>query len=220
MIKKIFCLFSLLLLTGCSVNYSIIYEKNGSIKDNLTIEEGVAIFDNSKPDDWNDLFNSRIHDIKIMNEYNNEKNYYVINLNNTYLDINKYFEDEFFKKYVGYSSYECDEECTIKVVFNEKFNEMVYGNISEDNYTSSFIINMSFPYRITESNADNIENKIVTWNLSRANQLSNLYIKYNNPVKKNELSNYLFNILIALSLIIIIIIMFKVIKKVKKSNEL
>ena len=86
MIKKIFCLFSLLLLTGCSVNYSIIYEKNGSIKDNLTIEEGVAIFDNSKPDDWNDLFNSRIHDIKIMNEYNNEKNYYVINLNNTYLD--------------------------------------------------------------------------------------------------------------------------------------
>ncbi len=220
--KKIIILISLFfILTGCTMNYSVSFNSNGFVYDNLYFEELVEKFTENETDDWNKLLSSRVHTVNIKDEFFEEIAKYQITLKGTYNSYEKYINDEYIKKYVGDMGIdENDDECTLSLNFNEGFKYNIYGSDSIPPHVENLKINVSFPYKIIDSNATSIEGDNLIWELSENSNLDKIYITYENPNKKEKSNGIAFNVLVVVIVVLAAVFIVLIATKNKKNNAL
>lgn len=193
--KKIIIIILLaLMLCGCDATYSLVVDENFEITENLTVRKEVNSF--TKDQDKSLYVNN------ILTFYNesilypiNELNYYT---NSSYVGVHsgkKYDSITTFKN----SSFCKNTSCNIDNSFSiddETMEKMYYFNLSfnfdsymffsaekdSDYYIDAIIIQITFPYKVIETNADGKNGNIYYWNLNSTREFRNLSLIYD-PTK-------------------------------------
>jgi hypothetical protein len=218
--KIIILLFLIITLSGCTIDYSVEFNSNGYVYDKMYVVEKYTNFPEYEPEEWNEIKNSKVSVIKILNETDEELAWYNISLKDTYHTFDEYFNNEYFTKYVGNYEYEDGDICSMNIIFNDVFKFYAYG---EDEYNvpiKDFTISVSFPYDVVDSNATSEENGVYTWKLSRDNQLDRIYIKYNNPKTSFNTNSFVFKTIVIIIFVFLALFVYIIFSKKKKSDAI
>ena len=175
-IKYILLIFVILLLTGCSGNYNLKFNKDLSVDEELiiaiennedTYERTHQLFEKANID--SDKYEIMIEgeEVKIIykEKYSSFEKYY--------LDSKLYktlFKDiEYNKDNTGMS---INAESSFKL--DDKDSQNIVNAYDIDN----FKINISTPYSVRKSNADSVKDNTYTWNLNSKDTYKNISISY------------------------------------------
>ena len=175
-IKYILFIFVILLLTGCSGNYNLKFNKDLSVDEELiiaiennedTYERTHQLFEKANID--SDKYEIMIEgeEVKIIykEKYSSFEKYY--------LDSKLYktlFKDiEYNKDNTGMS---INAESSFKL--DDKDSKNIVNAYDIDN----FKINISTPYSVRKSNADSVKDNTYTWNLNSKDTYKNISISY------------------------------------------
>lgn len=215
--KKIILLFAILMLTGCSVNYTLtVREEDMTEKININIpmsETSAEIFYGQV-----DAFNSS-YKIKTSTEGYN----YIANLNRTF-DYTDYVNSTFLSKcYDEVNITKKDSNITIKT---SKYFHCIF--MEDGLKTEKATVNIKTSLKVKESNADKVNDNVYTWFIDESNYTNKqIYLYISNSLievsdsTKNKVTNSLELISVMLIFIIPITILLLIIKvKTKGKNKI
>lgn len=235
--KKIFFVFSFLLLTGCTAEYNLVYENN-IYKENVFVKS-------LKNEYCSESLCSTYYDSYYKNNItvdyrdNEEKLAEGINLNKYKFYNKELVNNEFYGIKLGYNF---DYNFKYSYVVNQLFENFIVNEnfIKADNikdifsiYTNLEEINITFKSdkKIESNNADKVEGDIYYWNIRRDNW-ENKYINIvfsgaenndgsNNTNNDNKINfNKSVNFILVVLVIVILVSILVIYEKVKKSNKL
>lgn len=184
-IKKVmFLLLFIILLTGCSVNYKLTINQDGTVAEKVVAKEitnrmktRTGLDQKQSVKYLYSMFNR--DNLKTHLSFKNEDSYTVATVTGYHDSVKKYsknFKSDIFEK-AEYS--EKDGIVTLrldqsKVLSTTSSKSMVYDDI---------IVSIEIPYKVVEHNADAHQRKIYTWNIKKDKDLKKIKISY----KKDEL---------------------------------
>ena len=231
--KIIFLIAILFIVTGCSANYDLTFNKDGTITENVRVSSSDSknyySFDNYK--EYIDTFldyEYQPYNRKFLEDNNFnyssffENGNYGLLVDKTYKNINEYVKDssainQFFEELT------VDRNGNI-VTLQTKNYFGVLDTISYERYQiDEAEINLKIPWNVIQTNADNVDkkNNIYTWYISPNLKDVKVYVQYeeNNFVKIIN-STYTIIALLIVVLLVLLIFIIKFIKTSKKNNEI
>lgn len=175
-IKYILLILIVFILTGCSGNYNLTFNKDLSINEELNI-----LIDNSNnayertldllkkaeidPDKYEIMIDKDKVKIVYKETYTSFENYYL----NSKLYRSLFENIEYEKDNTGMS---INTKSRFKL--NDKNNQSIINAYDIDN----FKINLSIPFNVTENNADSIKDNTYTWDLNNSDTYKEINLKY------------------------------------------
>lgn len=197
--KNLILLLSLILFTGCSINYNLYIKSDGIVEEKIKASKEEKI----KKSEYNKINRNFENDYgSILKKY--DYNYKLIyNNENTYLDINKkdiinnFFDNSLFKEYFeDYELYDSGNIRIFKTIGSNYLNDLFITK----NYESSLIksdidkltINITFDNKVISSNADKYDEltNTYTWIFDKNNLSKDIQFSYDNNnivVDNNEI---------------------------------
>lgn len=175
-IKYILLILIVFILTGCSGNYNLTFNKDLSINEELNI-----LIDNSNnayertldllkkaeidPDKYEIMIDKDKVKIVYKETYSSFENYYL----NSKLYRSLFENIEYEKDNTGMSI-----NTNSRFKLNDKNNQSIINAYDIDN----FKINLSIPFNVTENNADSIKDNTYTWDLNNSDTYKDINLKY------------------------------------------
>jgi hypothetical protein len=217
--KNILLAVLIILLTGCSVNYNLVF------KDDL-IEETITITPENTQEKQNaQQFENR--DYYAIIDANNQKKYKkTIESDGNYIfnykyDFSNFKNSRFTSCYDAYTL--TNDSGIITLSTSKKFKCTTYDYNEVENIT----INISTEYKVVENNADEIDGNVYKWHINKNNK-DNKPIKFSyNKNKKRKITlkefleqNKISIMIIASALSLFIIITISIYIKHKRVNKI
>lgn len=174
-IKKLIILFILILLTGCSANYTVTLNENNSVSEKLV----------TKIEDSDDNYYKILNLIK--ENKINKKNYKIIRdsaeisieYEDDYTDINEYLlKSKLYKQLFDEVNLEMKDSSNIistKNKFSKETESINKDNISILDYMQ---ININSKLPVIYSNADSINNNVYSWIYDGSQNEKNISFSY------------------------------------------
>lgn len=213
-IKVLILFLGIILLTGCSGTYNL------KINEDLTVEENIDFTISSN----NDAYNKTL---KLFEDNNISKDKYdvvasdknvKITYNETYDSIEDYIiNSNLYKNLFDTINYENNgKKINISTSSVFKLDDSDSEFITEENNISLLQINVETPYKVVESNAENISDNIYSWTLNKDTTNKDIDFKIN---IRNKANSYISIIVLSLIGIIVIgtitVIVIRIIKRQK-----
>ena len=230
--KILLIVVSLLLLSGCTVNYNLKVDKDFKVKEelNLSVEKDKFEIGYDKPEDGvKDIFDNINTTLTYkLYDYNTSRKSKKINtvFSKEYVSVEDYSNSEFLKNVNGKAErYDYTKNGKTNKVFQVMINYDFFDFINTKKYSSiamdEFKLNITFPYKVIESNADSVKGNVLTWNLKELRTARSFYIEYDENIEVKEKNNKVL-IIIACAILIVsvflIIIFFR--KKTKNNTDI
>lgn len=233
--KKFLIFISLILLTGCSVQYDLtITDKEKVIEEfNVYVDNAEILSSYSTVDEYLDYYsnlylsNQGYEDFKVSTHKGKVNSYFKVQ--NSYNNLDSYASSLSFKSMFTSAEIErIGNYVSFRTSKNAYLESIKKGEVvSEESRYESFKISIKFYNEVTASNANEVDekNNIYTWIVSEDNEEDYIYFKIGPKVKYNVvIMDYIQNnlatiiiissaVLILFSTVIIIYI------KSKKNNE-
>lgn len=205
-IKKIFLILLLMLLTGCSANYTIVLNENNSVSEKLV----------TKLEDNENNYNKVLNLLK--NNNISKKNYKItreddeinIEYDNTYKDINSYLLNSFLYKQV-YDQIDLQMNNSKNTISTKNKFMKDTISINKDNVTSlDFLqININSKLPVIYSNADSINDNVYSWVYDGSQTEKNINFSYKNVPTIITIKSILIISLMIVSILSISIIIYR-----------
>lgn len=225
-IIKIIFLCLIFLVTGCSVEYDLIINEDGSVNETVMAQENTKRLE-SQTRLKGDAAVSYIYDMykrtgKETSATRNDSQYTYTTVTKSYSSIDEYskqFKSDVFEKFLISKN---NDEITLKsnqtkILGGDSSYQLLYDDIK---------INITIPYKVISSNADEVRGNTYTWNIEKE-KLKNIEVQYKEGSKKNNINiniknktyniNYVFVGITAFVLIILGIVIVVSIKN-KRNN--
>lgn len=175
-IKYILLILIVFILTGCSGDYNLTFNKDLSINEELNIlidnndntyERTLDLLKKAEidPDKYEIMIDKDKVKIVYKETYTSFENYYL----NSKLYRSLFENIEYEKDNTGMS---INTKSRFKL--NDKNNQSIINAYDIDN----FKINLSIPFNVTENNADSIKDNTYTWNLNNSDTYKEINLKY------------------------------------------
>lgn len=227
-LKRITILLLIIISTGCSVEYNLTINEDGSISEKVVAKEKTKKMESITRTKGDDavayLYNMFKRDNENINlNTNTDSNNTYATATTSHTNIQEYaskFKSDVFKK-VNI------EKKDNLVTFTA--NQTIPLN-SNSNYSliyDDIIVNIYIPFKVSENNADQVNGNNYIWKIKKDEKLKNIKIVYDEGSRKNNvninINNKTYNIsyaIVALSgiiLVITILILLVVIKN-RKNN--
>lgn len=210
--KYALLLFSLFLLTGCTVKYNL------TIKDDLTIEETIDTKETEAYFEENYEFYERKEAIdgiweNMASDYVSKGYTYTQNYDNTGIKIkNSYasFEDfisktTIYKQYFDKTNYE--ENNGVISIETEGFYPYVEQD-PERFAIETIEINIKIPFKVKTHNADKVFKNIYTWKIDKETKEKTIKIKYDTKQEYNNTKNIDYFVLFGIIIFVIVVALF------------
>lgn len=220
--KKIIILFSLFLLTGCTVKYNI------NINEDLKVDETIDVKEKESYFDENYEFYERKDAIdsiweNMASEYVSKGYTYTQNYNNTGINVKNTYDS--FENYIQQSN-----------IYNQYFDKINYidnnGVISietegfhpyTEQDTERFAIeeteiSIKIPFKVMSHNADDVFRNIYTWKIDKNTTNKIIKIKYSTIQNYNNSKNLDYFALFGIIIFVIIVGLF-IYSKVKLTDN-
>lgn len=233
--KKILSLLTILLLTGCSVNYDIKIDGN-KLEEEIKITESINNFNESISDQQVENSYSEFSSDK-KEKYKTSKNkqddFVTYTLNQKYTISERMYIRAFSECFDTYKVSVEGKNYVIKT--GQEFKCLSYGYNKIDNVN----VNISIAQPVIESNADSVSNNIYTWTFdNNSPEDKYIYIKFKkidiNENKKTNIIDTIKNnmklpfdsdiliVIVSLIIIVILVLLFILvgIRINKKNNKL
>ena len=175
-IKYILLILIVFILTGCSGNYNLTFNKDLTINEELNI-----LIDNSNnayertldllkkaeidPDKYEIMIDKDKVKIVYKETYSSFENYYL----NSKLYRSLFENIEYEKDNTGLSI-----NTNSRLKLNDKNNQNIINSYDIDN----FKINVSIPFNVTDNNADSIKDNTYTWELNNSDTYKEINVRY------------------------------------------
>jgi len=233
--KKLLIFISLILLTGCSVNYDLtITDKEKVIEEfKVYVDNEEILSSYSTIDEYLDYYsnlylsNQGYENFKVDTHKGKEVSYFEVK--NEYKSLDEYISSVSFKSMFtsaeierigNYVSFRTSKNAYLESIRNGEV-------VSEDSRYESFKISIKFYNEVTASNADEVDekNNIYTWVVSEEDDEDYIYFKIGPKVQYNVvIMDYIQNnlatiIIISSAVIILVSIIVFIYIKAKKNNE-
>lgn len=229
-IKKILFLCFIFILTGCSVEYNLTINEDGSVSEKVVAQEITNrmqsstrlkgkqavnyLFDMFKRDDKN---------IKLSSKSDNK---------NTYATVTNSLDslDEYKNNFTSdvFNSVEIEKkDGIVTLTFNQ--TQKLGGNTSRQLIYDDITVNITTPYIVKENNAENVSGNTYTWYIKKNEDLKTLILSYEEGSMADsinlKINDKTYNIpygIIAVSgiILVLLIIILVVYIKNKKNNAL
>lgn len=226
--KIVLMLIFVLLVTGCTADYTLYIEKDKSVKENFVIEspnenflelgKNIKSTIQSKYDTMVPAF-SDIPNLKIFKgkETSGMKG------KNEYDSIEQLNESLYFKNFNAKVRLEQNEYTSLYITNNYDYfyflEETEYNPIS----LNAIMVHIDIPFEVIETNADEVNGTIYTWNISDTEQLRTLYVQFNeNKIVRKIIWDDKLIIAVVILSILIFVGIFSLIGWyiIKKNNEM
>ena len=229
--KRIFfIIISLLLLSGCSINYNLKVDKDFKINEKLemSVEKNKFEIGYDKPEDGvKDIFNNINTTLTYkLYDYKTNKKSGKINtiFNKKYLSVEDYSNSVFLKNANGKAEkYDYEKNGKTNKVFQVTINYDFFDFINTRKYSSiamdDFKLNITFPYKVIESNADSVNGNVLTWNLKDLRKARSFYIEYDENIEVKEKNNKVLIIIACAALIVSVFLIIIIFRKRTKNNS-
>ena len=220
--KILLMVFSIIILTGCSAEYNIKFDKNMNVEEELFAYESDAFYESYSKSSYNRVI-SFILEPNL--EYFNNNDYSIVTdsfdgdkgakISRKFKDINEYKEtSKIYKQAVDEIEYEeVDGIVTIKAKVSINFNEQDQEKYNVENLK----LNINLPFVVKSSNADKVKKNTYTWTFDKDNSSREIEIVFN----KNKLNiDYTPYIIIGGIVLFIIIVYVYFKNKIKNRNKI
>lgn len=209
-LKKVLCLISILLLTGCNINYNIEIADDLSCKENIEISEKKSAFQENAIEDWN----------KIKSEYSyseviNGENIIAYLLKNTN-NIKDLINSDYVKRYVGDVTIKEGNTLSVRILFKQSFIDNLKGTFFRANTVDDIKLKIKIPYEVVKANNTTKEgDDAYVWIINNDSDLKMIKFEFKNP---NKAKVYLKSIILPLIIFLIVqgIIVYVYLKSKKK----
>lgn len=213
-IKVLILFLGIILITGCSGTYNL------KINEDLSVVENIDFTISSN----NDAYNKTL---KLFEDNNISKDKYdvvasdknvKITYNETYDSIEDYIiNSKLYKNLFDTINYENNgKEINISTSSVFKLDDSDSEFITEENNISLLQINVETPYKVVESNAENISDNIYSWTLNKDTTNKDIDFKIN---IRNKANSYISIIVLSLIGVIVVgtitVIVIRIIKRQK-----
>ncbi len=227
-IKLFMFLFSILLLSGCSVEYDL------TLNDDLTVNEKVVATEKTKRMESYtrqkdkqavnyllDMYKRPNEDISITSRENNSDTIAVaLTQHDSIEDYASKFKSDIFDEVKITKD---NDVITFKAVQSNLLSSDGTSNLLYDDVK----VNITIPFEVVKNNADSVSKNTYTWNINKSSEYKTIEFSYKENIKKdkinvsvnNKVYNINYGVVIAVSIVIIIgaIVLFVYIKN-KKNN--
>lgn len=232
--KKIIIILSILLMTGCSVNYDLTITDKEQIKEEfkIYIDNSEILQSYSSIDEYLDYY-SNIYkenqgkEYSIKTKESKPQSYFIVN--NSYKNLDEYIASTSFLSMFNSANIERVGNYISFTTSTNSFLSSIKNNelLSEETANNTFKIRIKFYNEIASSNADSVDekNNIYIWEVNKNTEKDYIYFKIGPKVKyniiiKDFIKNNLAAIIITItSLIIVAIGGVYIYSKAKKNNE-
>lgn len=219
--KLLMVLVSLFILTGCSVDYSITFDKNMKVNETMHATETDEFYSNYPNSSYQrvisfilepnlDFLNHNDYNVNI-EEYNGNKG---VKIERDFLDFNEFRNISliYLQAVDGIEFIEDGSYITLKAKVSINTNEQD----QERYYVSNLKLNIELPFVVKDSNADKVKKNVYTWNFDANNNNREIIITFN----KDKLNiNYKLYIMIAGVILFILLVYFGIKYRVKTRNN-
>lgn len=228
--KVILLLFSLFLVTGCSVTNTVTINKDLSVKEELDMTGTSEYFNN--------YYKSRpINIINMMLDTGNRKETLI---NNGYSYVIK--KESYYPSVLASKKYDTIDDYVSKTIFKEQYfntfetysnNNLItikasdfipYNPDNTEIYSiTKFVYNLKVPYVVEKHNADNYDKKTntYTWYIDKDTENKEIEITFDkDKVYVYNLVMYISMIILLILAIIVGIIVYKLVKKNQMNNQI
>ena len=222
--KIILTCMLLFLVTGCSVEYNLDIDKDFNFKENMVLSTSKENFEISYDsvdngieeiyDNINDSLKFSLYDYDLNKHF--KKNVEVV-FENKYKDDSELLSSPFLTNVNGrITTYDSEKGNKVfQVMIDYDFFELLKTKTYSSIPVETVKVNIKFPYKIISSNADNVEDNILSWDLKTLVKKRTFYVEYDENELYEQKQSYLGYIIGALALIgVILIFVFK-----KKNND-
>lgn len=233
--KRLFILLgSIILFTGCSINYDLVITDDEKIKETITIpvnnKEALESYDSL--DEYLDYYanvyseNQGYGQFKVKTKKGRDVSKFIVT--NSYDKLDEYitsfsfismFNNASIERVGNYVTFTTSENEYLKVLNADEF-------LDEEFYYDDFKINIKFYNKVVNSNADYVDeaNNIYTWDITKTNPKQYITFKFSNSKRydvifKDWFMNNILPIAIIGGLIIIIICIGIYTIIVRKNND-
>lgn len=220
--KKIYILFLIIFLTGCSAKYNLTIDNKHIIEEvNINIPKDYYSYDEIEPRISNDIF---IYDgLKDKYEMTRKNNSYDYITNYKFEhDIDNYSKSYFLGKCYPYNFIKNTDD-TFSFAANSPFKCI---NMDNDEYMDEVEINIKTDLTVLDNNADEVNGNTYTWLIDYDNyETKSVFIKIQKEKKENDkikenISQIIIVIAITALILTIIIVTYKIRKKMDTNNQL
>ena len=198
--KLFFLICSIILLSGCTLNYKISIDKNNVVSEDISIVETNDKLKTYSLDVENYVNNSlatfkedeKYFSYSLSTKSDND-NYYGL-ANRKYIDLENFKNNSIIVSEMFNEVTVNDSNGIITFEMNPKDN---FEYFKEDTLNSAVIdevnIKIYVPYKLIGSNSDKVEDNVYIWNIKKNENLKKIYIKYDTnkklrtPITKNVL---------------------------------
>lgn len=223
--KVILALLCVIVLSGCSAEYNITFDKNMHVEEELFGYESDEFFSSYTNSSYNrvvsfiiepnlDYFNNNNYNIDI-GSFDGNKG---AKINRSFNDFNEYKEiSKIYLEAVDDISYTEDNGIvTIKAKIHINTNEQN----QEKYYVSNLKLNIKLPFEVKKSNADSVSDGIYTWNFDKENNNREIEISFDKNKVNVDYTLYIIIGGIALAVIIVFMFFYFKFKNHDKLNEI
>lgn len=230
--KKILLILSLLLITGCSVNYDLTVTNKHEVKEKFRVMVSNEVIEksNKSVDEYLDYYSNLYLSNDGYKEYSiktkkTPQPYFKVTRN--YKGLNEYFGSLSFKSMFNSANIEeTDKYVTVRTSENAYLIELKNNPDIVTKY-DQFQIRIKFYNEVIESNADEIDksDNIYIWNVTENDNDSSIYfkigpkVKYLVVIKDWFITNLAAIITIASTILLITSVAIIIYIKSKKNNE-
>ena len=219
--KLLMVLVSLFILTGCSVDYNITFDKDMKVNETMYATETDEFFSNYPNSSYQrvigfilepnlDFLNHNDYNVNI-DEYSGNKG---VKIERDFLDFNEFKNTSkiYLQAVDNIEFIEDGSYITLKAKVSINTNEQN----QEKYYVSNLKLNIELPFVVKDSNADMVKKNIYTWNFDKNNNNREIIITFN----KDKLNiDYKLYIIIAGSILAVLLVYFGIKYKVKTRNN-
>ena len=228
---KTFALFCLIfILCGCSVEYNLTINDDGSVSEKVVASENTnrmqsntGLKGKQAVNYLYNMFKRNDDNIRLTSRSNNSTTYATVT--NSLKNLDEY-ENNFSSDVFENVSVE-KKDGIVTITFNQ--TNKLGGNSSRQLIYDDITANITVPYIVVDNNADSVSGDTYTWHIKKDEDLKTLKLSYEDGSKIDSLNikinNKTYNInygLIAVSgiIIVLLIIVLIVYIKNKKNNSL
>lgn len=233
--KKFLIFISLILLTGCSVNYDLtITDKEEVIEEfKVYVDNDEILSSYNSIDEYLDYYsnlylsNQGYENFKVSTHKGKENSYFKVE--NSYKDLDSYIGSLSFRSmFTGADIERVGNYITFRTSKNAYLESIKNGEVvSLDSRYENFKISIKFYNEVTASNANEVDekNNIYTWVVSEDNEADYLYFKIGPKVRYDVVvMDYIQNNLVTIAIVgstlaILTGIVIFICIKAKKNNE-
>lgn len=230
--KLLILLISILIFTGCSVNYDIVITDKEQVNEKITvsIDNEYALKKASSVDEFLDYYSELYKSDKKYNKFKTKKgkeeSKFIVT--NSYPNLEDFVNSNSFLTMFSDASIEkVGNYVTFKTSNNEYLKQLNSNEfIDEEFYYDDFKINIKFYNKVVNSNADSIDekNNIYTWDITKNNPKEYITFRFSNQKRydiiiKDWIMVNLVPIIIIGSLLVVIAGVGIYISIVRKKND-